>query len=263
MEIDEVRDYFSSDMVVDHYAHASTHVGLWQSEESILQKFFKKNFSLLDIGTGCGRIAMGLNELGYGNVMGVDFSRPMIREARRIAKLLQYPIPFRVADATRLDLIFGKSVFEGAIFGFNGLMQIPKWENRRRALKAVFKILVPGGYFIFTTHDRALSKHKKFWNREKSLWHRGKQKEQLDEFGDRYENTPMGNLYIHVPLCNEIRQELKAVGFKVISDVLRSMLANETHEVRDFSDQCRFWVAQKPATPDNAIDIEDISNDIF
>ena len=118
-----VKSYFESDPVVEHYAQAVAHLGLWQSEEKILTRVFKRDVSLLELGCGAGRIALGLYELGYKNILATDYSKGMIKRARHLAKLLEYPVPFRVADATNLE--FEDNVFDGAIFGFNGLMQIP------------------------------------------------------------------------------------------------------------------------------------------
>ena len=56
----------------------------------------------------------------------------MVMRARAIVKLLEYAIPFHVADARKLK--FENEVFDGAIFGFNGLMQIPAAADREKAL---------------------------------------------------------------------------------------------------------------------------------
>ena len=245
MEAEIVRDYFDQPAVVREYADATGRVGLWVSEEKVFSRVFSKEDSLLDLGTGAGRIAIGLFEIGYKYIIGVDVSRPMIAEARRIARVLNYGIPFRVGDATRLD--FGDGNFDGVIFGFNGLMQIPGRENRRGAMSEVFKVLRPGGRFVFTTHDRNSRKTRKFWAKEKSRWRRGTMDPQLDDFGDRFEPTPLGELYIHVPTTDEIRADLKGAGFRVEADVMRSHVASESHVVREFSDDCRFWVAQRPS----------------
>jgi hypothetical protein len=68
----------------------------------------------------------------------------------------------------------------------------------------------------------------------------------LLEFGDRFEETPKGKLYIHVPEISEIRKALKQIGFVVEQDVLRSKIATESKLVNEYSDECRFWVARKP-----------------
>ena len=130
-----VRSYFRNPVAVRHYVEAATRLGLWASEETVLTRVFTREDTLLECGCGAGRICFGLWELGYRHLLGFDFSREMIVEARRMARLLDYGIPFRVADATRLDL--EKGAFDGAIFGFNGLMQIPLRANRRQAMSRI------------------------------------------------------------------------------------------------------------------------------
>lgn len=243
MEPEVTREYYNQAEVVKHYTHAAANVGLWISEEKVFNRVFKREDSILELGTGAGRIAIGLHEIGFKNVIGVDIAPEMIAAARRAAKILEYPVPFRVGDATRLN--FGDELFEGAIFGFNGLMQIPQQENRRKALGEICRVLKPGGWFVFTAHDRELQARKRFWAKERLLWRSGKQKKEIDQYGDLYEPTEYGNMFIHVPTSDEMRKELKSAGFRVEADVLRSQLANEPVRVRTFSDECRFWVAQK------------------
>ena len=109
-----VRNYFRDPLAVQHYVEAATRLGLWASEETVLTRIFNREETLLECGCGAGRIAFGLWELGYRHLLGFDFSREMITEARRMARILEYGISFRVADATRLD--FEKESFDGAIF---------------------------------------------------------------------------------------------------------------------------------------------------
>ncbi len=159
-----VRNYFRDPATVQHYVEAATRLGLWASEETVLTQLFDRAETLLECGCGAGRIAFGLWELGYRHLLGFDFSREMIVEARRMARILEYGISFRVADATRLD--FENESFDGAIFGFNGLMQIPLRANRREALIRISSAIRPGGYFVFTTHDRDLNSYRAFWEKK-------------------------------------------------------------------------------------------------
>ena len=245
MQVDKVKEYYLSDTVVDYYAEATSSVGLWVSEAKIFGRVFGDcKASILEVGCGCGRICFGLNELGYKNLLGIDFSKKMIKKARQIARIRQVGLSFQVADATELP--FSDNLFEGAIFGFNGLMQIPGRDSRRAALKEVFRVLSPGSYFVFTTHEREMNKWKKFWKKERERWRKGKQAKDLGEYGDRYEPTKLGNLFIHVPAKNDVVKDLKSIGFRLEADVLRSQVAIESEPVREFSDECRFWVARKP-----------------
>jgi SAM-dependent methyltransferase len=241
----DVLGYYKGKLVLEHYEEATRRVGAWASEELVFrQSFPDRKASLLELGCGTGRICLSLWMLGYENLTGTDFSKDMISRALETQKERASGVRFAVEDATRLS--FPDQSFAGVIFGFNGLMQIPGRENRLRAMREVCRVLKKGGRFVFTTHDRAFPKWKKFWKVEKRKWRNGQQNESLIDFGDRFEETPRGKLFIHVPDIAEIREDLKKAGFVVERDLLRSRLADESELVKEFSDECRFWVARKP-----------------
>jgi len=244
VQVEQIRSYYEDADVVDHYRRATANIGLWRSEESVFERVFRRDDRILELGTGTGRIAIGLAEIGYRHLLGIELSRGMLQEARRIARVLESTAAFQRGDATGLK--FEDGLFDGAIFGFNGLMQIPGRQNRERALREIHRVVRPGGAFVFTTHDRQVSKFRKFWQNEQRRWETGKQKPELHEFGDRWEDTPMGPLYIHVPIPEEVRALLQATGWKAEWDSLRSAIATEPPDVCQFSDECRFWVARKP-----------------
>ena len=53
-------------------------------------------------------------------------------------------------------------------------------------------------------------------------------------------------LYLHVPEIEDLRNDLRNAGFLVLREFLRSKIANESTLVNQFSDECRFWICQKP-----------------
>ena len=242
MEPDAVKAYYNQPGVVADYMNAVSRVGLWHSEEKIFKRLFKPDDVLLELGCGTGRIAFGLWELGYRRLLGIDIARDMIEEARRINRVLEYGISFRAGDATKLS--FDAAEFDGAIFGFNGLMTIPKRENRRKALAEIRRVTKPGAWFAFTTHNRVSEKYHDFWLEEEQRWKEGKQEPGLDEFGDRIADSPHGPHFIHIPIREEILADLAETGWRYEADVPRADIANESEEVRMFGDDCRFWVAQ-------------------
>lgn len=240
----DVLGYFKGESVVAHYEEATRRIGLWASEELVFRQSFPHlDAPLLELGCGTGRIALSLWMLGYEDLTAIDFSKKMIASAQLIQAKRNSRITFEVEDATSLS--FSDQSFSGVIFGFNGLMQIPGRSKRLQAMKEAYRVLKNGGKFVFTTHDRAFPKWKKFWAVEKKKWRLGEQDESLVDFGDRFEETLRGKLFIHVPDCSEIRQDLKTAGFVVERDLLRSRLADESGLVSDFSDECRFWIARK------------------
>ena len=244
MDPERVKQYFSERRIVESYARATTVVGLWESERIIFSKVLRKDDRILDLGTGTGRIAIALYKAGYVRITGVDYSRKMIREARRLAHSLRCEIPFLVGDARSLP--FPDEHFNSVIFGFNGLMHVPGREKRVRVMGEILRVLKRGGAFVFTTHDRNSRRHRGFWRQERIRWRRGAQNRELDDFGDRCEEVREGVHFIHVPSAEETRLDLKASGFKVEADCLRSQIANESLVVRAFSDECRFWIARRP-----------------
>ena len=240
-----VRTYFEDPRVVAYYAAAVKGTGLWVSEAKIFRRIFHPRQELLELGCGAGRIAIGLHEMGFGSILATDLCPKMVRECRRVLGLLQYDIPVTVVDATAIP--FPDHSFDGVLFGFNGLMQIPGAASRQQAVCEVFRVLRPGHFFVFTTHDRDHYKFKDFWKKEALLWRKGEQQPGLLEFGDMFRDTDLGKLYIHVPSMQEVIGLLKGAGFLVESNVLRSKLANEPLNVREFADDCRFWIALKPS----------------
>ena len=240
----EILNYFSDSSVLEHYQKATEQVGLWDSEKIVFSKTFPDlDLNLLELGCGAGRISFGLWKRGYTNLMASDFSKPMIKRARILNKKLKTEITFQVEDATALS--FSNDSFDGAIFGFNGLMQIPGRKNRFQAMQEIQRVLKPGSFFVFTTHDQSMPKWKKFWALERKKWKKGEQNQELLEFGDRFEETPRGKLYIHVPDVGDIRSDLQVAGFSVERDIVKSKICEESKLVNEYSDDCRFWIARK------------------
>lgn len=238
-----LRAYFSSDAVLAHYLRATAAVGLWRSEEILFERTFSRKDTLLEVGCGTGRIAFGLHELGFQHILGVDLFKAMIEAARDAARSLDYAVSFQMADACKLP--FEDALFDGAIFGFNGLMQIPSRERRRMALREIRRVLAPGSHFVFTTHDRDSSHFRDYWAEEAERWDRGTQDPRHREFGDRVLSDADGELFIHVPDETEVREDLVATEWILVETAMRRDIASEPLRVREFSDDCRFWVTRK------------------
>ena len=244
MNPNTVRAFYEKDGVVLHYAAAVNRVGLWKSEELLLTRLFRPDNRLLELGCGAGRIAFGLRDLGYGNITAVDISREMIGVAKAIAEDRRLEMDLRVGDAT--DLAFEDEQFDGAIFGFNGLMQIPGKDRRLTALRETYRVIKPGSFFFFTTHDRENPKHRKHWKKDQHMWEIGKQHPEYEDIGDRIGGTEWGEMYIHIPRKDEMHEAVVEAGFRVVSCMPRSMVASESRETRNFSDECLMWVVKKP-----------------
>ena len=245
-----VRDDFNEIHAVMHYTRAAHFLGLWESERTLIRRHFPDpGVSLLEAGCGAGRATIGLWHEGYRRVTAFDFADELVDQARNLAAEQGISgVEFHQADATRLETChpFGDMCFGGVLFLFNGMMQIPGRENRRGAMLGLHRVCRPGGRFIFTAHDRDSDPiERAAWVREAILWERGEQNPRLLEFGDRYFEHEHGRTFMHLPDRSEILEDLAATGWVHVEDALRNELASESQAVRDFSDNCRFWVAHR------------------
>lgn len=235
--------YFSSAPVVEHYRLSVSRIGLWKAEERVLTQMFAPTDRLLDVGTGTGRIALGLSALGYAHILGIDSSRPMVREARLLARVLERPVPFHVADACALP--FEDGLYDGVIFGFNGWAQIPGRAARQQAARELTRVTRPGGRLMLTTPNREDPQYRAFWEAEAERWKDGPPDPALREFGDLVEETGHDPLYIHVPLLSDVRADLEAAGWTDIEAHPRAQLAREAEHVDHFAGRCVFWLATR------------------
>lgn len=251
-----VRDDFNDPVAVVHYTRAAHFLGLWKSEQILIERFFTdKQAPLLEAGCGSGRVTLGLWHQGYQNLTAFDFAEELVDQAKNLAaERSATAIRFLHADATRLrtsarpvcHLIDDKPAFAGALFMFNGLMQIPGRENRQAALRELHAVCRPGAPLLFTTHDRdSTPTEKVLWRLEAARWAEGKQDPRLLEFGDRYFQDENGRTFMHLPDRDEILADLAATGWAHSFDAMRREIARESRAVLDFSDECRFWSATR------------------
>jgi SAM-dependent methyltransferase len=236
---------YSYPAAVRSYSRAVSQIGLWKFEKTFFGRYLRADGLILDLGCGAGRTTFGLYEGGYRNIVGADLSPVMIRQARLNAAQQGLKIRFRIGDACRLP--FKSGSFDGCLFSFNGLMTIPRRSRRIQALREIRRILVPGGRFVFTTHERqGEAGSRPLWRKEKALWRAGKQDPQLHEFGDELIEELGRPTFIHVPDRREILGCLKAADLEWVEDEYPD-LTDESKAVRTFvSSECRFWAARRP-----------------
>ncbi len=254
IEAETVRADFNDLPAILHYTRAAHDLGLWQSEKLLIERFFPdRNARLLEAGCGAGRVTLGLWALGFRRLVAFDFAEQLIDQAISLAAEREAgAIDFLHADATDLSpqADFLAPPFDGALFMFNGMMQIPGRTHRRRALRELARVGAPGAPLLFTTHDRDSSPMERaYWRLETARWERGEQDARLVELGDRYFEDEAGRTFMHLPDRAEILADLAATGWAHAYDEMRPKLAKESKAVRDFSDECRFWVAKRAIIP--------------
>lgn len=124
-----------------------------------LNKFIRllpKQARVLDLGSGTGRDSRFLFERSF-RVVGIDFSKNMIQEAKKINPLIDY----RMMDLERIK--FGKNSFNG-IWANASLHHIPK-VHLKKIIKNIYNILKDGGIFFIKIKSGAgegIRENKKF-----------------------------------------------------------------------------------------------------
>lgn len=235
----------SFDKVSKSYEEASKSVGLWKSEKDLILQYTDNfNDKILDMGCGVGRVSYGLEELGYTNLDAIDFSPQMIKKAKNLKNT---KINFEIGDCTEIDR--DDSEYDFAIFSFNGLMQIPKRENRLRALLELKRVLKDDKYLVFTSHDRnnGNQKYIDLWNQEQVEWDYGINDPRLHDFGDviTFDDVDEVEYFIHIPTFEEVKALIHEAGLTLVDSFIRSKRYRESKEVYEFSDNCRFWIVKK------------------
>jgi SAM-dependent methyltransferase len=238
-----IRRSYEQDGPVDCYVRA-VEVGLWRSERLLVERWFRRHDRLLDLGCGAGRTTIALARLGYRHLEGVDLSSRLVAAARLLAATAGLDIPFTVADA--LALPFPDGSFDGALFSFNGLMQVPGRARRVQALVETRRVLRPGGVVLFTTHDRErFEPEPGFWRAEARRWRKGKRDPRIPEFGGLIFEQEGVETFIHIPDRAEVLASLADAGLTWLADHWRPDLADEPPAVLALSGPCRFWVARR------------------
>jgi SAM-dependent methyltransferase len=120
---------------------------LFPIEKLVFEKYLPPPPSrILDIGCGTGRTTKHLVDRGY-QVLAGDVVTAMIEAGRQ----LHPHVDFLKLDATALDL--PSAEFEVVLFSFNGLDYIYPFLKRLQALREIWRVLKPGGIFIYSSHN--------------------------------------------------------------------------------------------------------------
>ncbi|MCL2512733.1 MAG: class I SAM-dependent methyltransferase [Oscillospiraceae bacterium] len=245
--IENIKAEYSIDTLVDKFVSSVDDIGLWQSERLIFSEYLNLRDKILDLGCGAGRTTFGLFEMGYRGIIGLDLSDGMIAAALDITKSKNLLIPFIAGNAC--ELTFDSASFDAVIFSFNGIMTIPTSEMRQKAFDEIYRVLKPGGIFIFTAHYMDNPQFVSFWKTEREKWDKGEQDKRLLEYGDVIFSKPdeYGDIisFVHIPVAGEIESYLSKSGYNIIFNKARSKFCEENAAVMGFSGDCKFWVCKK------------------
>lgn len=129
--------------------HYSQTEELSQAEQAALDRVADevRGKRILDIGVGGGRTVRPLLRVSH-NYVGVDNCEAMIDACNR-----RYPgVNFQHADARAMPMLADASV-DLAMFSCNGIGMVAH-QDRLQIMSEVHRVLKPGGYFLFWTHNK-------------------------------------------------------------------------------------------------------------
>ncbi len=134
----------------------------WQDELSESEKAAlyhirdAKNKPILDIGIGGGRTVNALREIS-NDYIGVDYVSEMVDVCKN-----KFPdVQFEQGDARNLSA-FKDEQFHTIMFSMNGISMVDH-NGRLEILNEAFRLLRPGGVFLFSTYNKDNTDYKKFF----------------------------------------------------------------------------------------------------
>ena len=126
----------------------------------IFAKYVGKDAYILDLGCGYGRTLKELQELGYKNLHGIDFSEKMIKRGKKENASLD----LKIMKSKDIDLP-DQSV--EAVILFAVLTCITKNEDQEYLIKEIRRVLKPHGIvyvndFLLNNDDRNIARYEAF-----------------------------------------------------------------------------------------------------
>ncbi|NOX80283.1 MAG: class I SAM-dependent methyltransferase [Deltaproteobacteria bacterium] len=139
---------------VAEYARQNT---LTKSEEAALNYVSDAaDNPILDIGIGGGRTVAALRRVSKDYV-GIDYVNEMVMECRK-----KFPgVRFEQRDARKLTS-FENNSFHTIMFSMNGISMVDH-EGRMEILQEVYRLLSPGGVFLFSTYNQDSADYRKLF----------------------------------------------------------------------------------------------------
>ena len=162
-----------------------------EPSEYILDFLRKQKGNVLDLGGGAGRFLVNIK---CGKMYLTDFSKEMVRLARKRAKEKNIKAEFVVASSDKLP--FKDNFFDSAICASH-LHCIKGDKKREKAIKELFRVLKPRAYAKITVWNKNI---KRFKNSPKERYVKWRDK------GQRY-------YYLYEP--KEIYELFESIEFKI------------------------------------------------
>ncbi len=144
-------DYFHDPAIARSYDQSLIDTPLLSLDQAFVLEHCTPG-SIVDLGSGTGRLAITLAQHGYRPV-AVDLSPEMLKVLGEKAAGLKLAIPAVCANLVELG-VFADQSFEHAACLFSTVGLIVGSDARRRFIAHVYRIMRPGGIFVLHVHNR-------------------------------------------------------------------------------------------------------------
>ena len=252
-----VRRYYSDPGVVRGYAAVGSQ-GLVPFEAAMIRRAFAPGQHVLDVGCGGGREAIPMATAGI-QVTAMDFILPMVGAAVAYADTLQVRLRALAADVTRLP--FRDRTFDGATMVNQIIAFVPTRAERIAALRAIWRVLRPGGMLVMTTHNRRCQWKFRLYFACANRWRRvARRLGHLHGLGD-YDRWSVRDksghpisgqrLFLHMYDLNEVLGDLREAGFEVVDARSRAEFEADQLDLRQRRrDYLLGFIARRPGDHD-------------
>ena len=158
----EVADHYEQ-LLAEHYTwmFGASYDDLVREQREILEAVGASSVGAgavaVDLGCGSGFQSVALAQMGYGSVVGVDFSEQLLEELA--ARSHEYPVirGVRADLAGRLDDVLESGSAQTVVCMGDTLTHLPDAESVRRLFDTAFRMLAGGGRFVLTFRDLSVS----------------------------------------------------------------------------------------------------------
>ena len=154
--------------------------------EEVIDFLRDKKGRILDLGCGSGRNFTRV----LGTIYAIDFSQNMLNLAKKKANRMGLDVEFTQAEIQKVP--FESNYFDSAIF-IDALHCIKGEDERRKAIKELFRILKPGAEAMITVWSRNSKRIKNKSNETEIPW--SKDGKKIMRYYYLFEKSELENLF--------------------------------------------------------------------